>query len=149
MLKSEVYDVDLADNEFSRASIGREPIVRVSLIDTKNGNALIAQRYIKVRWIDKAEEQTLKPFNFTEDIISCKDMFQQLFSQDMNEAIYHQVQFNGGQSMSKTEFHNVFKTLRVKSLMKDGQAIDLKELTVSTDAATDWYEGDKPQERMD
>ena len=53
-------------------------------------------------------------------------MFQQLFSQDMNEAIYHQVQFNGGQSMSKTEFHNVFKTLRVKSLMKDGQAIDLK-----------------------
>ena len=145
MLKSEVYDVDLADNEFSRASIGREPIVRVSLIDTKNGNALIAQRYIKVRWIDKAEEQTLKPFNFTEDIISCKDMFQQLFSQDMNEAIYHQVQFNGGQSMSKTEFHNVFKTLRVKSLMKDGQAIDLKEWTVSTDAVTNWDEGIKQE----
>ncbi|CDF16273.1 uncharacterized protein BN821_00760 [Bacteroides sp. CAG:98] len=147
MLKSEVYDVDLADNEFSRASIGREPIVRVSLIDTKNGNALIAQRYIKVRWIDKAEEQTLKPFNFTEDIISCKDMFQQLFSQDMNEAIYHQVQFNGGQSMSKTEFHNVFKTLKVKSLMKDGQAMDLSKLTVSTDAAADWNEGSKQQEK--
>lgn len=149
MLKSEVYDVDLADNEFSRASIGREPIVRVSLIDTKNGNALIAQRYIKVRWIDKAEEQTLKPFNFTEDIISCKDMFQQLFSQDMNEAIYHQVQFNGGQSMSKTEFHNVFKTLKVKSLMKDGQAMDLSKFTVSTDAAADWNEGSKQQERME
>ena len=74
-------------------------------------------------------------------------MFQQLFSQDMYEAIYHQVQFNGGQSMSKTEFHNVFKTLKVKSLMKDGQAMDLSKFTVSTDAAADWNEGSKQQEK--
>ena len=139
-LKSEVYDVNLGDNEYSRASIGREPIVRVSLVDTKNGNALIAQRYIKVRWIDKGENQTLNTFNFVNDTISCHDMYQQLFSKDMNEAIYHQVKFNGGQSMSKTEFHNVFKSLKIKSLKKDGVAIDLTKLKVSTDATADWNE---------
>ena len=140
MLKSEVYDVDLADNEFSRASIGREPIVRVSLIDTKNGNALIAQRYIKVRWIDKAEEQTLKPFNFTEDIISCKDMFQQLFSKEMNEKIYHMVKFDGGQSMSKTQFHSIYTDMEILELRKDGKKVDLSKLAVSK-VATDWQEG--------
>ena len=140
MLKSEVYDVDLADNEFSRASIGREPIVRVSLIDTKNGNALIAQRYIKVRWIDKAEEQTLKPFNFTEDIISCKDMFQQLFSKEMNEKIYHMVKFDGGQSMSKTQFHSIYTDMEILELRKDGKKVDLSKLAVSK-VATDWKEG--------
>ena len=144
-LKSEVYDVDLEDNQYSRASIGREPIVRVSLIDTKNGNALIAQRYIKVRWSDKGEDQVLNPFNFINDTISCHDMYQQLFSKDMNEAIYHQVKFNGGQSMSKTEFHKVFTSLKVKSLKKDGAAIDLTKLKVSTTADTDWNEGDLKQ----
>ena len=144
-LKSEVYDVDLDDNQYSRASIGREPIVRVSLIDTKHDNALIAQRYIKVRWIDKGEEQVLSPFNFANDTISCHDMYQQLFSKDMNEAIYHQVKFNGGQSMSKTEFHKVFTSLKIKSLKKDGVEIDLTKLNLSVNADADWSEGDSKQ----
>ncbi|MCQ4912810.1 hypothetical protein NE694_22440, partial [Phocaeicola vulgatus] len=67
-------------------------------------NALIAHRYIKVRWIVKGEEQVLSPFNFANDNISCHDIYQQLFSKDINEAIYHQVKFKGGQSMSNTEF---------------------------------------------
>ena len=141
ILKSEVYDIQLGDNEYSRASIGREPIVRVSLVDTKNNNALVAQRYIKVRWADKPESQTLNPYAFINDTISCHDMYQQLFSKAMNEAIYHQVKFNGGQSMSKTEFHNVFKSLKIKSLTKDGKAIDLKTLKMSTLADADWNEG--------
>ena len=106
---------------------------------------MIAQRYIKVRWIDKGEEQVLSPFNFANDTISCHDMYQQLFSKDMNEAIYHQVKFNGGQSMSKTEFHKVFTSLKIKSLKKDGVEIDLTKLNLSVNADADWSEGDSKQ----
>ena len=72
-------------------------------------------------------------------------MYQQLFSKDMNEAIYHQVKFNGGQSMSKTEFHKVFTSLKIKSLKKDGVEIDLTKLNLSVNADADWSEGDSKQ----
>lgn len=49
-------------------AVGREPIVCVSLIDTKNGDALIAQRYIKVKWT--MEGKTL-PVEFQHRLFSC------------------------------------------------------------------------------
>ena len=44
--------------------------MRVSLIDTKHDNALIAQRYIKVRWIDKGEEQVLRDVYKRQDTLN-------------------------------------------------------------------------------
>ena len=137
-LKSEVYDVELGDNEYSKTSIGREPIVRVSLVDTKNNN-LVAQRYIKVRWTGE-KEQTIDAYTFAQDTVTCKHMFQQMFSQDMNENVYHKIKFDGGQSISKKQFHDIYKSLKINELRKDGQKVDLSKYKTSTDP-TEWEEG--------
>ena len=137
-LKSEVYDVELGDDEYSKTSIGREPIVRVSLVDTKNNN-LVAQRYIKVRWTGE-KEQTIDAYTFAQDTVTCKHMFQQMFSQAMNENVYHKIKFDGGQSISKKQFHDIYKSLKINELRKDGQKVDLSKYGISTDA-TKWEEG--------
>lgn len=138
-LKSEVYDVELGDNEYSKTSIGREPIIRAELWDKKNGN-MIAVRYIKIRWTGE-KDQTIAAITFPNDTVTCKDMFQQLFSKEMNEKIYHMVKFDGGQSMSKTQFHSIYKKMEILKLRKDGKEIDLSKLKVSQDADKDWEEG--------
>ena len=140
LLKSEVYDVDLADDEYSKTSIGREPIVRVSLVDAKNNNNLVAQRYIKVRWTGGEKSQTIPAVDLGTNDISCHDMWKQLFSQQMNEDIYHQVKFDGDQSISKTQFHTIYTEMAITGLRKDGQAIDLSTLTYTTDP-DNWNEG--------
>lgn len=138
-LKSEVYDVELGDDEFSKTSIGREPIVRVVLVDTKNNNNLIAQRYIKVRWIG-TKDQTIDPITFENKNVSCKDMYQQLFSQDMNEKIYHKIDFDGDNSISKTQFHTIYTQLKINAVRKDGVAVDLSQYPNSV-SVNDWDRG--------
>ena len=138
-LKSEVYDVELGNNEYSKTSIGREPIVRVSLVDAKNNNNLVAQRYIKVRWSGE-KSQTIPAVDLGTNDVTCHDMWKQLFSQDMNEKIYHQVKFDGDQSISKTQFHTIYTDMKITGLRKDGQNIDLSTLNYTTDA-NDWNEG--------
>ncbi|MEO4797749.1 hypothetical protein ABHZ39_19580 [Bacteroides uniformis] len=138
-LKSEVYDVELGDNEYSKTSIGREPIIRAELWDKNNGN-MIAVRYIKIRWTGE-KDQTIAAITFPNDTVTCHDMFQQLFSKEMNEKIYHMVKFDGGQSMSKTQFHSIYKDIEILELRKDGKKIDLSTLAESTDALNDWEEG--------
>lgn len=137
-LKSEVYDVELGDNEYSKTSIGREPIIRAELWDKNNGN-MIAVRYIKIRWTGE-KDQTIAAITFPNDTVTCKDMFQQLFSKEMNEKIYHMVKFDGGQSMSKTQFHSIYKEMEIIELRKDGKKVDLSKLAISR-VATDWIEG--------
>ena len=128
IMTSRVYSVGGDGN--SRAAIGREPIVRVCLIDTKNNNNLVAQRYIKVRWTEQKKDQQLT-YAFPNDTISCDDMFQILGTKDMNEQIYHQVAGPDGKgSISKTDFHNQYKTIKVISLKKDGAEIDLSKIDV-------------------
>ena len=138
-LKSEVYDVELGDNEYSKTSIGREPIIRAGLWDKNNGN-MIAVRYIKICWTGE-KDQTIAAITFPNDTVTCHDMFQQLFSKEMNEKIYHMVKFDGGQSMSKTQFHSIYKDIEILELRKDGKKIDLSTLAESTDALNDWEEG--------
>lgn len=141
VMRSEVYNISQAEGEYSKTSIGREPIVRVRLIDTKNGNALVAQRYVKIRWIEaKADAQQIATVTLPNDTVNCHDMFQQLYSQAMNEDIYHQIKFDGGQSISKTKFHEIYKNIEIKDLKKDGVSI-LANVDVTTDASTYWNEG--------
>lgn len=143
IMTSKVYGVGTDGN--SRAAIGREPIVRVRLIDTRNNNALVAQRYIKVRWIEaKAPEQILATVTLPNDTVTCHDMFQQLFSQAVNEKIYHEVkvQLDGAtssNSISKTNFHNIYKEVKVVDLKKDGVSI-LKNVDITTDVDNNWDE---------
>ena len=151
IMTSKVYDEGTDGN--SRAAIGREPIVRVSLIDTNNGNALVAQRYIKVRWTDaQVEDQTIPGHNFDKQYVTCKAMYQQLLTEDMNEKIYHMVKMTTDgstttSSISKENFHNIYTQITIESLTKDGEDIlaALKaEGTVSTNPA-DFNEGGAKQ----
>ena len=143
IMKSRVYTVG-GDGD-SRASIGREPIVRVRLIDTRNNNALIAQRYIKVRWTEaQAPEQTLTTVTFPNDTVTCHDMYQQMFSQAVNEKIYHEVkvQIDGGtstNSISKTNFHKIYTDVVIKDLKKDGTSI-LNNVEATTAVKANWDE---------
>ena len=145
IMTSKVYSV--GGNGDSRAAIGREPIVRVSLIDTNNDNALVAQRYIKVRWTDaQVEDQEIPGHDFSKQYVTCKAMFQQLLTKEMNEKIYHMVKMTTDgstttNSISKENFHKIYKNIEILSLMKDG--VDLlkdEELVVSTNPA-DFNEG--------
>lgn len=128
MLTSKVYTV--GNDGQSRTAIGREPIIRVRLIDTKNGNALIAQRYIKVRWSEvKSPEQTIPAKDLGALDVWCYDMFRQLATKEMNEDVYHMVNIPNAdgslssQSISKEKFHEIYTAVEVVSLKKDGVEI--------------------------
>ena len=90
---------------------------------------------------DHKKDQTIAAITFPNDTVTCHDMFQQLFFKEMNEKIYHMVKFDSGQSMSKTQFHNIYKDIEILELRKDGKKIDLSTLAESTDALNDWEEG--------
>ena len=56
-------------------SVGRQPIVRVSLIDTNNDNRVIDYGYIKIRITDRTPEEVVKPnvsISYTGDPINYK-----------------------------------------------------------------------------
>jgi len=100
---------------------GREPIVRVQLIDTRNNNNLVAQRYIKFRWTN---EKPVTPIEvtFPQDTVTCKMGDSQIFTQQMNEDFYRQLNENG-YGLSKDEFHARYKQVEIQSLTKDGVEI--------------------------
>ena len=56
-MSAKVYDIS-----GSATAVGREPIVCVELIDSVNGNALVAQRYLKVKWTMEGKDLAV-PFN--------------------------------------------------------------------------------------
>ncbi|WP_195546681.1 PspA/IM30 family protein [Bacteroides intestinalis] len=96
IMTSKVYNIPE-----SATAVGREPIVCVSLIDTQNGNALIAQRYIKIKWT--MEGKTLSvPFQPT--LFNCT-VENRVNTEMMNTMIYDKAKTGG---MTKNEFHSIY-----------------------------------------
>lgn len=54
----------------NKAIIGKEPIVRIELVDTVN-NQLVDRRYLKIKWTDKAEPtpDPVKIFDYTSEAV--------------------------------------------------------------------------------
>ena len=101
IMTSRVYDI----NGGSATAVGREPIVRVELRDTKDGrNNLIAQRYIKFKWVKEVGQREI-PVEYTDAIYKCANYVDRLGTQQMNEYIYAQAKEGG---MTKQEFHAVY-----------------------------------------
>jgi|GEM_PF-114052 len=115
-MKSKVYQVPGE----TPTAIGREPIVRVQLIDTRNNNKLVAQRYIKFQWTDNTPPPTPIEVTFPESIVSCKVNDNQVFTQQMNVDFYRQLLTQG---ISKEDFHKRYKQVIIESLKKDGDEI--------------------------
>ncbi len=56
-----ITDQETYDAELRAHSVGRQPIVRVALVDTVNNNRVIDYGYIKIKFIDKTQAVTVKP----------------------------------------------------------------------------------------
>lgn len=117
IMTSKVYDISGS----TTTAVGRQPIVRVQLIDTRNNNNLVAQRYIKFLWTNKVEVKDIA-VTFPQDTVTCKVNDNTVFTKQMNEDFYRQLSDNG-YGLSKDEFHARYKTLEITSLLKDGVEI--------------------------
>lgn len=107
-LTSRTYDITTPNI----TAVGREPIIRVSLINTNKNNRLVDQRYMKVQWIKPLKITTLPAFTFEPQIVSCEDIINRIGTKDVNEKIYYAA------GMSKKEFNGVFSTTQVVDVMK-------------------------------
>ena len=98
-MTSKVYSLD----GVSATAVGREPLVRVELVDTVN-NALVAMRYIKVKWV---KEEGMREIGFTYDdtIFKCGNFADRIGTVAMNEVIYNGAKEGG---MTKQEFHAIY-----------------------------------------
>ncbi len=55
----------------NRACVGKEPIIRIMLIDTVN-NKLVDERYMKIKWVElKKQPVTLKPYDVETSLVPC------------------------------------------------------------------------------
>ena len=99
-MTSAVYSLE---GGVSATAVGREPLVRVELVDTVN-NALVAMRYIKVKWV---KEEAMRELGFTYDdtMFKCGDFADKIGTVAMNEVIYAGAKDGG---MTKQEFHAVY-----------------------------------------
>ena len=112
-MSAKVYDIS-----GSATAVGREPIVCVELIDSVNGNALVAQRYLKVKWTMEGKELAV-PFNPV--LFSCK-VKNLVDTEMMNTMIYDKAKEGG---MTKNEFHAIYTEFIVGE--GAGTAEDLKD----------------------
>ena len=130
ILTSKAYTVD----GITQTAVGHEPIVRVVLIDTKNGNNIVAQRYIKLQFANNPEgiilpESLLPEHELSENLVSCKNMYQSVGTQAMNVELYRALENYG---LSKDQFHSIYKKVEIESLTKDGVEILTSPLTWTT-----------------
>lgn len=99
LMTSKVYTIDGG----SATAVGREPLVCMQLIDTKNGNALVAQRYLKVKWtmMGKTLNAPFAPILYSCGVQNIVD------TEKMNVWIYDKAKEGG---MTKNEFHSIYTT---------------------------------------
>ncbi|MGV8963974.1 MAG: hypothetical protein ACOH2V_11435 [Candidatus Saccharimonadaceae bacterium] len=132
-LSSKVYTIDGE----TKTALGREPIIQVSLINTKKGNALVDMRFIKIKWYVKpAALQVLPAYTFKAQVLSCDPITNIFGTQQMNENVYRKVEEMFG--VSKAQFHELYTTLKIVDLkkastflIKDGVFVPAQGLTAS------------------
>lgn len=127
IMTSKVYTVEGAN----LTAVGREPIVRVDLIDEKNNNNLIAMRYLKVKWV-RSTAVTPIEVQFADSIYSCPRYMERIGTQWMNEKIYA-VAIPGG--MQKDQFHSVYTAFDGTSGPGEGTAAEI----VNNESGVDSY----------
>ena len=101
ILSSKVYTVGQGGT--SVTAVGREPIIRIELRDKAN-DKLIAQRYMKIKWVKETAKKEVTFDQFVENF-DCAGFEGRIKTQPMNEKIYH---FMG---MTKKEFHAVYTNI--------------------------------------
>ncbi|MBR6639544.1 MAG: hypothetical protein IKL35_04185 [Muribaculaceae bacterium] len=86
----------------NKACIGKEPIIRVSLVDVVN-NKLVDQRYLKIKWIDKVLEPIDLGSREMTSYLACQDSIGMGLSwADFTNEFYGKI------DMSKDQFTKVY-----------------------------------------
>lgn len=126
-MTSKVYTVGAGGN--SATAVGREPIVRIELVDTVN-NALVAQRYLKVKWVRETGKREI-PHAFADSIYYCNNYTARIGTKEMNEVIYNGAKDGG---MTKQEFHAVYTDFDGKTGKGEGEAAVVKNSEEGVDS---------------
>ena len=129
-LTSKVYTI----NNQSYAAIGREPIIRVELVDTVN-NKLVDRKYLKIKFAESVVEPTSLPtYTFVNDTVRCENIVQVFGTARMNEDIYDALK------ISKENFHANYADPVITTLTKTiaGAETDLLATTAGLAAGTDY-----------
>lgn len=97
----------LPDGETNNfASAGKEPIVRVSLIDTKNGNKIVDVRYLKIKWVKEVMgDQDLGVINEYDETLGCNDLKLPVSWEEMHTKVYAKL---GDLGLSFDEFKQIY-----------------------------------------
>lgn len=129
-IRSRVYDID----EMNEAATGREPIIRITLVDKNNKNAIVDQRYMKIKWNNSVKPLDLGVVPVGAHEITCGYTNEfRLRTQAMNEKVYSQI---GKYGVSKTTFHTVYPDFRIKGFKRNGVDV-LNSLTHAKTAPAD------------
>ncbi len=115
----------------SATAVGREPIIRVQLVDTKN-NKVVDQRYMKFRWVQTAKIENIGKSVFDPLYVNCVGDVLRIDTKRMNEEIYRQIE-KLVPGITKAVFTDRYRTMHIVSLKKDNTYI-LKQGEKPTDA---------------
>ncbi|MCI5664809.1 MAG: hypothetical protein MR319_11060 [Mediterranea sp.] len=127
-MTSKVYTV----SGTSATAVGREPLVRVELVDTVN-KALVAIRYMKVKWVKEVDDRPLS-HNFNDALYTCDNYVARIGTQEMNEVIYHGAKDGG---MTKQEFHAVYVDAGFDGISGKGEG--KAEILINTESGVESY----------
>lgn len=90
----------------NKAAIDKEPIVRVTLWDKVN-KEIVDQRYLKIRWIDKAVAPVDLGIKAFKTILGCEAVNMDVTWKDFINTIYGQIK-DEKLDMSEEQFHKIY-----------------------------------------
>jgi hypothetical protein len=95
--------------EGNQAVVGKEPIVRVTLLDTVN-NKLVDQRYLKIKWALKTLDDVTLPAKESTAVLNCNEMTASLTWKEFVTNIYAKALPEG---LSQSKFEQIYPYDRI------------------------------------
>ena len=96
----------------NRAAIGKEPIIRVMLVDTVRHN-LVDQAYFKVKFIDNEPKQDIQVEFTAEQTLKCDSNSMKVQWVDFIEKVYAQI---GDEGLSWNQFRQIYPEYQVQRI---------------------------------
>ena len=121
--------------EKNRAAVDKEPIIRVTLVDTQNKNAIVVLRYLKIKWVeDKSPDQPAVDLGAInkESPFDCNAVDVNITWQQFINDIYGK-KLEGKTDMSQTTFEKVYPVNKVQIVVnpaKDAEGGDISKPVV-------------------
>lgn len=108
--KTKVKSQTPAGLKDNAAVIGKEPIIRVDMVDTVN-NKLVDQRYMKIKWIDNKLDPIQLATKTSETTLSCEDMVASYTWEEFVNNVYAQAKDLAG--LSQSTFETIYPQAKI------------------------------------